>query len=63
MKGVLSKVYGNTNTLSPAHISSPKHMTKYRFMDLTPGRYVVYLRQPSKPGTCINVVDVLFLVS
>jgi len=38
-------------------------MTKYRFMDLEPGRYIVRLAQPSKPAKCINVVDVLFQVT
>jgi len=63
LKEIISKVFGNTAALAPAHVSSPKHMTKYRFMDLVPGRYVVHLWQPAKPSACINVVDVLFQVT
>lgn len=62
-RDLLKRVLGNSGAIVPAHISSPKHMTKYRFMDLEPGRYVVRLTQPSKPGKCINVVDVLFQVN
>ena len=63
MKPLVLKVFGNTNALVPASITSPTHMTKYHFMALSAGRYVVHMWQPSKPSDCINLVDVLFQVN
>jgi len=43
MGGMMQKVFGNKNSLTPTHISSPKHMTKMRFMNLSQGKYSVRL--------------------
>ena len=56
-------MFGNKAALEPMHIDSPKHMTKYRFENLIPGKYLVRLLQPAKPDKCDNVVDVLFQVN
>jgi len=63
MGDLLTKVLGDRHALEPAHISSPKHMTKYKFENLNKGKYRVRLMQPSKPHDCYNVVDVLFMVT
>lgn len=63
MGKTMGKVFGNKNALEPTHTSSPKHMTKLRYMDLSPGKYNIRLVQPWKPQDCDNVVDVLFQVS
>ena len=59
----MQRIFGNRQALEPSSITSPKHMTKLRYMDLSPGKYKVRLMQPKKPHTCENVVDVLFQVS
>ena len=41
MTKLLGKVFGHRNKLQPVHISSPKHMTKFRFINLSPGKYNV----------------------
>ena len=56
----MKKIFGNRQALEPAQITSPKHMTKLRYMDLSPGKYMVRLKQPRKPPNCENAVDVLF---
>ena len=59
----MQRIFGNRQAIEPSSITSPKHMTKLRYMDLSPGKYKVRLIQPMKPQTCENVVDVLFQVS
>jgi len=39
MSMLLGKVLGNRHVIQPVHISSPKHMTKFRYINLTPGKY------------------------
>ena len=63
MGGLLGRVFGDRHALEPAHITSPKHMTKYRFLGVSPGKYRVRIMQPAKPADCENVVDVLFQVT
>ena len=43
MQGELEKIFGNRAALEPTHIDSPKHMTKYRYENLHPGKYLVHL--------------------
>ena len=58
----MGRVFGDRHALEPAHVTSPKHMTKYRYAGVSPGKYRVRLMQPAKPTDCDNVVDVLFQV-
>ncbi len=55
-----SKVFSSRYALQATHVTSPKHMTKYMFSDLSAGKYQVKLVQPEKPKDCENAVDVLF---
>jgi len=60
---LMSRVFGKLHALPADRISSPKHMTKFMYRNLNPGKYIVKLHQPEKPSDCDNIVDVLFQVS
>ena len=39
----MQRIFGNRHALEPNSITSPKHMTKLRYVDLQPGKYKVRL--------------------
>lgn len=43
MANLLKKIYGSRDALPADRISSPKHMTKFLFSNVSPGRYIVRL--------------------